>query len=246
MSNYYSPSSQFYSPTFDSGNSGFYNGSSAQSGFTEFDPSGAAIPSSGMDAAGAFQMAGGIMAIFGAANSAIGTFYQAQSAQNQLKVQAQNERFQSQMSAINAQSAEFSAQQSLLAGEKQIGQYTMRAGQQKSSAVASMAARGIQGGVGSAKEVIGSMDIVKEIDRLTMSASNVRQAEAIRTQAMNYRNQSIMSGLSADNLNTSAGTIYPGLGMATSLIGSAADIGGNWARDNRFEQYLRAQSTKRF
>ena len=155
------------------------------SGLVQFDQSGAQMGGGGMDAAGAFQMAGGIMAIFGAANSAIGTFYQAQSAQNQLKVQAQNERFQSQMSAINAKSAEFSAQQSLLAGEKQIGQYTMRAGQQKSSAVASMAARGIQGGVGSAKEVIGSMDIVKEIDRLTMSASNVRQAEAIRTQAMN-------------------------------------------------------------
>ena len=216
------------------------------SGLVQFDQSGAQMGGGGMDAAGAFQVAGGIMAIFGAANSAIGTFYQAQSAQNQLKVQAQNERFQSQMSAINAQSAEFSAQQSLLAGEKQIGQYTMRAGQQKSSAVASMAARGIQGGVGSAKEVIGSMDIVKEIDRLTMSASNVRQAEAIRTQAMNYRNQSIMSGLSADNLNTSAGTIYPGLGMATSLIGSATDIGGNWARDNRLEQLLLAQSTKRF
>lgn len=245
MSNYYSPSSQFYSPTFDSGNSRFYNGSSAPSGLVQFDQSGAQIGGGGFDTAGALQVGGGIMAIFGAANSAIGTFYQAQSAQNQLKVQAQNERFQSQMSAINAKSAEFSAQQSLLAGEKQIGQYTMRAGQQKSSAVASMAARGIQGGVGSAKEVIGSMDIVKEIDRLTMSASNVRQAEAIRTQAMNYRNQSIMAGLSADNFNTSAGTIYPGLGVATSLIGSASSIGGNWARDNRLDQLLLAQSTRR-
>ena len=201
--------------------------------------------SGGMDAAGALQMAGGIMAIFGAANSAVGTFYQAQSAQNQLKVQAQNERFQSQMSAINAKRAEFSAQQSLLAGEKQIGQYTMAAGQQKSSAVASMAARGIQGGVGSAREVIGSMDLVKEIDRLTMSANNVRRAEAYRTQAMNYANQATMSGLSADNLNTSSTTIYPGLAVATSLIGSAADIGGNWARDNRLQQLLAAQTTAR-
>ena len=79
------------------------------SGLVQFDQSGAQIGGGGMDAAGAFQMAGGIMSIFGAANSAIGTFYQAQSAQNQLKVQAQNEPFQSQMSAINAKSAEFSA-----------------------------------------------------------------------------------------------------------------------------------------
>ena len=59
------------------------------------------------------QTLGPIMAIFGAANSAIGTFYQAKSAQNQLKSQALNQQFQSEMSAINAKSAEFSAQQSM-------------------------------------------------------------------------------------------------------------------------------------
>ena len=159
--------------------------------------------------AGGLQTLGPIMAIFGAANSAIGTFYQAKSAQNQLKSQALNQQFQSEMSAINAKSAEFSAQQSMLSSAKQIGRYTMGAGQAKSSAKASMAARGIQGGVGSAAEVIGSMDLIKEIDRMTMSANSIRQAESIRNQAMNYRNQSVMSGLSADNLNTTAGTISP-------------------------------------
>ena len=55
------------------------------SGLVQFDQSGAQMGGGGMDAAGAFQMAGGIMAIFGAANSAIGTFYQAQSAQESTK-----------------------------------------------------------------------------------------------------------------------------------------------------------------
>ena len=191
------------------------------------------------------QTLGPIMAIFGAANSAIGTFYQAKSAQNQLKSQALNQQFQSEMSAINAKSAEFGAQQSLLSSERQIGRYTMAAGQAKSSAKASMAARGIQGGVGSAAEVVGSMDLIKEIDRMTMSANSVRQAEAIRNQAMNYRNQSVMSGLSADNLNTTAGTISPGFGMSTSLLTSAADIGQNWARNNRIDQLIAANSSVR-
>jgi len=191
------------------------------------------------------QTLGPIMSIFGAANSAIGTFYQAKSAQNQLKSQALNQQFQSEMSAINAKSAEFGAQQSLLSSERQIGRYTMAAGQAKSSAKASMAARGIQGGVGSAAEVVGSMDLIKEIDRMTMSANSVRQAEAIRNQAMNYRNQSVMSGLSADNLNTTAGTISPGMGLGTSLLTSAADIGQNWARNNRVDQFLAAQISKR-
>jgi len=191
------------------------------------------------------QTLGPIMSIFGAANSAIGTFYQAKSAQNQLKSQALNQQFQSEMSAINAKSAEFGAQQSLLSSERQIGRYTMAAGQAKSSAKASMAARGIQGGVGSAAEVVGSMDLIKEIDRMTMSANSVRQAEAIRNQAMNYRNQSVMSGLSADNLNTTAGTISPGFGMSTSLLTSAADIGQNWARNNRIDQLIAANSSVR-
>ena len=195
--------------------------------------------------ASSLQTLGPIIAIFGAANSAIGTFYQAKSAQNQLKSQALNQQFQSEMSAINAKSAEFSAQQSMLSSARQIGRYTMAAGQAKSSAKASMAARGIRGGVGSAAEVVGSMDLIKEIDRMTMSANSVRQAEAIRNQAMNYRNQSVMSGLSADNLNTTAGTISPGFGMSTSLLTSAADIGQNWARNNRIDQLIAANSSVR-
>jgi hypothetical protein len=89
------------------------------------------------------------------------------------------------------------------------------------------------------------MDLIKEIDRMTMSANSVRQAESIRNQAMNYRNQSVMSGLSADNLNTTAGTISPYMGMSTSLLTSAADIGQNWARNNRVDQFLAAQMSKR-
>jgi hypothetical protein len=97
------------------------------------------------------MMGGSIMSVFGAVNSAIGSFYAADSQKTQLKMQAQNQRFQAQMSAINARGAEMQAQQSLLAGERAIGQYTMGAGQRRASATASMAARGIQGGVGSAE-----------------------------------------------------------------------------------------------
>ena len=113
----------------------------------------------------ALMMGGSIMSIFGAVNSAIGSFYAADSQKTQLKMQAQNQRFQAQMSAINARSAESQAQQTLLAGERAVGQYTMGAGQKRASATASMAARGIQGGVGSAREVTASMDLIKEIDK---------------------------------------------------------------------------------
>ena len=54
----------------------------------------------------ALMMGGSIMSVFGAVNSAIGSFYAADSQKTQLKMQAQNQRFQAQMSAINARSAD--------------------------------------------------------------------------------------------------------------------------------------------
>ena len=206
---------------------------------------GTTAPSFGSQMAEAFVTAGPIVSIFGAVNSAIGAYYSAESQKNQLKMQAQNQRFQADMARINARGAAFNAAQITQAGQQQSGQYTMRAGQARAGAVASMAGRGIRGGVGSAGEVLGSMDLIKEIDRLTINANTVRQAEAARTQATNYATQATMSQLSAQNLSSTAGTIYPGLSVSTSLLGSAADIGTTWARNRRLEELLGGVSTKR-
>lgn len=191
--------------------------------------------------------AGGlVIAMLGAVNSAIGSFYAADSQKNQLKMQAQNQRFQAQMSAINARQAEFGAQQTLLAGRQAIGRYTMAAGQQKASAQASMAARGLQAGVGSTRDVVASMDLIKEMDRLTMNANAVRQAEAMRMQAVNYTTQGVMAGTSANNLFATANTISPFSSAFTSSLGSAASIGGTWVQQQRINELLAANSEKRF
>jgi hypothetical protein len=206
---------------------------------------GTMAPSFGSQMAEAFVTAGPIVSIFGAVNSAIGAYYSAESQKNQLKMQAQNQRFQADMSRINARGAAFNAAQITQAGQQQSARYTMQAGQARAGAVASMAGRGIRGGVGSAGEVLGSMDLIKEIDRLTINANTVRQAEAARAQALNYTTQATMSDLSAQNLSSTAGTIYPGLSASTSLLGSAADIGTTWARNRRLEELLGGVSTKR-
>ena len=194
----------------------------------------------------ALMMGGSIMSIFGAVNSAIGSFYAADSQKTQLKMQAQNQRFQAQMSAINARGAEMQAQQTLLAGERAVGQYTIGAGQKRASATASMAARGIQGGVGSAREVTASMDLIKEIDKLTISSNAVRQAEAARAQRINYINQGVMAGTSANNLMATAGTISPYSSSFSSLLGSASSIGSTWATQRRMDELIAAQSQRRF
>lgn len=186
------------------------------------------------------QGAGMVMSLFGAINSAIGTYYAAESQKNQLKMQASAQRFASSMARINARGAEFAAQQTLLAGAREMGRVGMAMGQRRASAQAGLAARGGQLGVGSTREVIASMDIVSDIDRLTMDANRVRAAEQQRMQAVNYQTQAVMGGVSASNLQATAGTISPGLGAFTSLLGSAQGFASTWSQNRRFEDMLAA------
>jgi hypothetical protein len=172
-------------------------------------------------------MGGLLIGIFGAATSAVGSFYQAENQKNELRAQAQNLKFSAQMSAINARGAEFSAQTSRQASQKAIGRYTMAAGQARASAQTAIAGRGIEGGVGSAAEVIGSMDIIKEIDKLTMDANAVREEQALRTQRTNYANQSTMEFMSSRNMSASARSLSATSAGASSLLGGTADL-GSW------------------
>jgi hypothetical protein len=200
---------------------------------------------SGMTSGETLMAGGALMSVFGAVNGALGAYYSAQSQQNQLKMQAENLRFSARMSALNASQAEFAAQQETRAGQRAIGRYTMEAGQRRASMQASMAARGVQAGVGSAADVMASMDLVTTIDRLTMDANLVRQTEAIRSQQMRYMTQATMQGISANNLYATAGTISPYSATFSSLMGSAASIGGTWASQMRMNELIAAQSEKR-
>lgn len=193
----------------------------------------------------AMTVAGPIMAIFGAITSAVGSFYAVQSKQNELKMQAQNQRFAAQMGRINQQAAEFAAGQIGRQGAAQFGQYSMRAGQARSGAKASLAARGAVLGAGTAAEIVGSMDVVKEIDRLNINAATVREQEAARLRAFNIGVDATMAGISAQNISATAGTLYPGLALGTSLLGGATEIATSWARNRRIEELLAGVSTQR-
>jgi hypothetical protein len=87
-----------------------------------------------------FQTVGPILAIAGMASSAIGAYYSAKTQQYQLNSQALTMDFQKSMSELNAKNAEFTAQTILESGQRQIGAATMRAGNVKGAARASMAA----------------------------------------------------------------------------------------------------------
>jgi hypothetical protein len=176
---------------------------------------------------------GGIFAVSGAVTGAIGSYYAAQSQKNQLESQASSMRFQSDISQLNAAQAEFTAQQILRAGQQRQGRIGLRAGKIKSSQRASMAARGIDLGVGSAVETIATTDLMKEIDMLTTNAETVRSAETARLQRQNYLTASAMQDVSAMNLAGSAASISPTMALTGSLLGSAGSVANAWYQDRK-------------
>ena len=181
----------------------------------------------------AMSQTGSIFAIGGAITGAIGSYYAAQSQKAQLESQASSMRFQSDISQLNAAQAEFTAQQILRAGQQRQGRIGLRAGKIKSSQRASMAARGIDLGVGSAVETIATTDLMKEIDMLTTNAETVRSAEAARLQRQNYLTASAMQDVSAMNLAGSAASISPTMALTGSLLGSAGSVANAWYQDRK-------------
>lgn len=217
--------------------SDLFDGGYMNSGASGLNPTAPNIPASGSwtdmftpsDATMAsFAKMGPMLSVFGAINSAIGTFYQAKTQQYQLESQALSLDFQKSMANINARQAETTAQNIMRAGEQQAATVTMKYGAQKASQVASMAARGIQAGVGSAAETIATTDIMKETDALTINANTVRSAEAARMQKVNYENQGLLAGVSAENARTSAGSISPWMAAGSSMLSSAGNVAMGW------------------
>lgn len=132
------------------------------------------------------------------------TFYQLESNAINLETESSTAMFQSGISAMNARNAEANAQYILQAGQKEVAKITLRAGKIKSAQTASMAARGIALGEGSAAEVTATTDFMKESDALTINANSVRSAAAQRIQAANFEAQSRMQGVAAETLKTQA------------------------------------------
>lgn len=195
--------------------------------------------------ASSLTRAGLALGVIGGINAAIGSFFAASSQANALKMQAQNAQFASQMSMLNARQSEFAAQSSMNAAQSAYGRYSMAQGQARSAAATALASRGIVGSVGTSAEILGSMDVIREMDKLTMNANAVRQAEAYRMQGINQTSQAVMERLTAQNLNATASSLNAPMAAFSSLMGSASEVGLSYLRSKRFEELLGGVSTKR-
>lgn len=176
----------------------------------------------------ALKNIGLVTQVLGGINSAIGSFYAAKSAQYQEKSQASSFAFQSDMAAINSSRAEMTAESIEESGKNEIANYTMQAGQQKANATASMAARGIVLGQGSAADVSASMDLEKDLNVMAINSNATRQAWAAREQETDYTNQALLDRTSSVNATRSAATISPVGSTVNSLLGSATQIAARW------------------
>jgi hypothetical protein len=152
--------------------------------------------------------------IGGAATSAIGGYYTSKAQKSALQHQAV-------MADTNARIAELGAQQELIKGQREVASLTLKAGQLKSTQRASLAANGVDLGVGSAVDILTSTDLMKEIDANTLTANAVRSAWGYRTQGVNYQNEALAK-------RASAGAISPFASGVTSLLGSAGSVASSY------------------
>ena len=196
----------------------------------------------GSQLAQGMQGLGLVTSIIGLGTQAIGAYYGAKSAQVQLESQASTLRFQSELGEINASLSELQAQQIMRAGRRQQMVAGLKAGATKSSSRASMAARGIDLGVGSAAETVATTDLMKEIDLLTINANTVRAAEAERMRKVGIESSAMMQQVSAQNMQASAGTISPFMNFTTTLLGGAGSVASSYYRDTTMQRWLASQA----
>jgi hypothetical protein len=175
---------------------------------------------------GQFGMA---MQVGGALSSAIGAYSSIRGQKSQLRMQAV-------LDAINAQTAERSAQSSLAAGQHEEQASMLRTAALRSSQEAHFASSGVALNEGSAARVLTSTDVMGAIDANTIHANAVRQAWGYRTQAVNASNAGLAAATSADSLSAA------GAG-ATSLLGSAGSVAQNWYMLNKSGAFGPAAAT---
>ena len=166
--------------------------------------------------------------VAGAASSAVGAYFSAASDKSRL-------RFQAKMSELNAAQIEKAAQQTVRAGHAEEQSVRLRTAQLKSSQRAAMAANGIALNEGSALEVLTTTDYLGETDANTVQANATRAAWGYKVQATTAQNEALMA-------RATASAIKPGMLAATSLLGSATQIGTQWYGLNKAGAFDRGGS----
>ena len=137
---------------------------------------------------------------------------------------ALNLEHQKDMTLFNMETTESQAQHLSRTFNKRYQIMTMKQGNVKSKAKASFAARGIQMGVGSTKDVFVSSEIAGEIDKLTANSNKVRAVENQRLQGVGLGIKAHMLDVSSQNMFRTASAVSPAMNMTSTFLTGASDL----------------------
>lgn len=161
----------------------------------------------------ALQASGALMGI-------VSSYYSAKSQKSSL-------RYQAEIAEINAGLAELSAQNELLAGQREEQKLRMRTGAIKAGQRVAMAANGIDiANSPTAQNILNSTDILGEIDAQTIQANAVRSAWGYRTQASNLTSEAAAGRATASGIS-------PGMSALSSMLTGAGQVASSWYSLNK-------------
>jgi hypothetical protein len=174
----------------------------------------------------------------GMASSAIGAYSSAKGQQSQMKYQAAIGTLNAAMAEADASLLELNASISDTQGKMAIAQgqreeqnLRLKSGQLKSRQRASLAASGVDLGVGSAAKVLATTDYMTEVDAGEIRANAARAAFGYKVQesnqrfaAMGARTQGVNYSAGSAFASASASAISPMASATSSLLGNAGSV----------------------
>lgn len=187
--------------------------------------SGGGSASSGTEGLSGF---GWFATLSGAMLAAVGSYYSAKSQQYQLKSQALNAEFGASMASLNARAAEDDAIAAMEAGKQEKAALTLQQGQERAALQVQQAVSGTAAGSGSNAEVLASQRLSQRIESMTMDSNTLREVNASKIRAVNYRNEADLGRVSAENIRSSARSINPYLAAGSSLLSSSGTLADRW------------------
>jgi hypothetical protein len=152
---------------------------------------------------------------------AAGAVTSASAARDKAKGEQAALNYQAKVAENNRQIATWQSEDALQRGQTAINQHQLKVAQLRGTQRASLAARGIDLGQGSALDILSDTEVMGQIDANTIADNFAKEAWA-------YRNQASNAGGDAALLRGRADGISPGAAAAGSLLTSAGSVASSW------------------
>lgn len=167
-----------------------------------------------------------VLSMAGSVTQAIGNFYAVKAQQDDLKAQALSMDFAAQVAEFNKNLAEQEVARVQEARQQQVGLLRMRTAEEKASARASAAGRGVKIDSGSAAETERAIELMSQIDAMTIEANFEQQARNVERGATEQGNRALLTRASAKNIRSTAKSLSPAAAYITTEIGNAGRVAG--------------------